>query len=113
MKALVLKNPGEAAVEIIPDPVRRPDQVLLKVRNVGLCGTDLNSFRGKNPLVTYPRVLGHEIGATVVEANGLRPDLAAGAGHTTAGCQTLTPALLISKHDKPTIRSRPVCNCLI
>jgi len=79
MRALVLKKPGDATVEIIPEPVRRPDQVLLKVRNVGLCGTDLNSFRGKNPLVTYPRVLGHEIGATVVEANGLRPDLTAGA----------------------------------
>lgn len=79
MRALVLRKPGEAAVEIVPDPVRRPDQVLLKVRNVGLCGTDLNSFRGKNPLVTYPRVLGHEIGATVVEADGLRADLAAGA----------------------------------
>lgn len=78
MRALVLKKPGETAVEIVPDPVRRPDQVLLKVRNVGLCGTDLNSFRGKNPLVTYPRVLGHEIGATVVEANGLRPDLKEG-----------------------------------
>jgi threonine dehydrogenase-like Zn-dependent dehydrogenase len=79
MRALVLKKPGEAAVEIVPDPVRRPDQVLLKVRNVGLCGTDLNSFRGKNPLITYPRVLGHEIAATVVETSGLRPDLAEGA----------------------------------
>jgi threonine dehydrogenase-like Zn-dependent dehydrogenase len=41
--------------------------VLLRVEMVGLCGTDLNSFRGKNPLVTYPRVLGHEIAATVLE----------------------------------------------
>jgi len=40
---------------------------------VGLCGTDLNSFRGKNPLVTYPRVLGHEIAATVVEGSATTP----------------------------------------
>jgi threonine dehydrogenase-like Zn-dependent dehydrogenase len=44
---------------------------------VGLCGTDLNSYRGKNPLVTYPRIMGHEISATVVDvhdpASNLRP----------------------------------------
>ena len=76
MRALVLKAPGEVAVEAVPEPARIPDQVLLRVRSVGLCGTDLNSFRGKNPLVTFPRVLGHEIAATIVEVGSLRPDLA-------------------------------------
>jgi len=78
MRALVLKQPGEAAVEIVPDPVRRPEEVWLKVRRVGLCGSDLNSFRGKNPLVTFPRIPGHEIAATVVEASTVRPDLTEG-----------------------------------
>jgi threonine dehydrogenase-like Zn-dependent dehydrogenase len=36
---------------------------------VGLCGSDLNSFRGANPLVTYPRIIGHEIGATVLQGS--------------------------------------------
>ena len=76
MRALILKAPGEAAVETVPDPVRNPNQVLLQVRSVGLCGTDLNSFRGKNPLITFPRILGHEIAATIIEGGGLRPDLA-------------------------------------
>ena len=41
--------------------------VLLRVDLVGLCGSDLNSFRGRNPLeVTYPRVLGHEVAGTLV-----------------------------------------------
>ena len=40
---------------------------------VGLCGTDLNSFRGKNPLVTYPRIIGHEIAATVIEGSSAIP----------------------------------------
>lgn len=43
---------------------------------VGFCGSDLNSFRGLNPLVSFPRILGHEVSATVVESNG---DLSAGA----------------------------------
>ena len=78
MKALVLKNPGEAVIQVVPDIVRVPDQVLLKVRSVGFCGTDLSSFRGKNPLITYPRILGHEVAATVVEESSLRPDLVQG-----------------------------------
>ena len=67
MKALVLRNPGEAAIETIADPVLEPGEVLLKVRMVGFCGSDLNSFRGLNPLVSYPRILGHEVSATVVQ----------------------------------------------
>lgn len=68
MKALVLHKPGSPSIEMIPDPVRADQQqVLLRVRMVGLCGSDLNSFRGLNPLVRYPRVLGHEVSATVLE----------------------------------------------
>jgi len=75
MKALVLKNPGEAGIELVPEPVRDPNQVLLRVQRVGFCGTDLNSFRGKNPLITYPRILGHEVAATIIEESSLRPEL--------------------------------------
>lgn len=42
---------------------------------VGLCGSDLNSFRGLNPLVSFPRIPGHEVSATVVQGHG---DLQAG-----------------------------------
>ena len=66
MKGLVLENAGQARVADLPEPEAAPDQVLLQVDMVGLCGSDLNSFRGRNPLVTYPRVLGHEIAATVL-----------------------------------------------
>jgi 2-desacetyl-2-hydroxyethyl bacteriochlorophyllide A dehydrogenase len=67
MKALVIRKPGEAAIEIVAEPVRKNGDVLLRVRMIGMCGSDLNSFRGKNPLVQYPRIPGHEIAATVVE----------------------------------------------
>jgi threonine dehydrogenase-like Zn-dependent dehydrogenase len=87
MRAMILKAPGEAAVAAVPDPVRNPTQVLLKVRSVGLCGTDLNSFRGKNPLITFPRILGHEIAATIIEGGSLRPDL---AGHVSVAVSPYT-----------------------
>lgn len=67
MKALALINKGDARIVEIPEPVVSAQELLLQVDMVGLCGTDLNSFRGNNPLVTYPRVLGHEIAATVLQ----------------------------------------------
>jgi len=54
MRALLLKQPGELVVEKVHDPVVNGKDILLKVRLVGLCGSDLNSYRGKNPMVTYP-----------------------------------------------------------
>jgi len=69
LKALIIKQPGEAVVQSVPDPLVKGDDLLLKVRMIGLCGSDLNSFRGKNPLVSYPRIPGHEVAATVVQGN--------------------------------------------
>jgi len=74
MKATVLRAPGSAAIEQVPEPeTTGNNDILLKVRNIGLCGSDLNSYRGRNPLVTYPRILGHEIAATVAAFNPHHP----------------------------------------
>jgi len=67
MKAVVLDGPGKASIGDVQPAVGSADTVLLQVRMVGLCGSDLNSYRGRNPLVTYPRIPGHEIAATVVD----------------------------------------------
>jgi threonine dehydrogenase-like Zn-dependent dehydrogenase len=78
MKAMVLQKPGKASIETVPDPVLTPGNVMLRVRMVGFCGSDLNSFRGLNPLVSYPRILGHEVSATVLEDIGHDSRLSAG-----------------------------------
>jgi len=82
MKALVLQQPGEAAIHSVAGPAPASDEVLLKVRRVGLCGSDLNSFRGKNPMVSYPRIPGHEVAATIVESSKTHPHLTAGLNVT-------------------------------
>jgi threonine dehydrogenase-like Zn-dependent dehydrogenase len=82
MKALIIKKPGEAVVESVPEPILESGKVLLRVRMVGLCGSDLNSFRGRNPLVHFPRIPGHEIAATIVEGNCSLPGLCPGANVT-------------------------------
>jgi len=81
MKAIVLEEPGRALLKNVPEPCRREDDVLLAVRRIGLCGSDLNSFRGRNPLVSYPRIPGHEIAATVVDP-GVHAEWAAGTNVT-------------------------------
>lgn len=73
MRALSLLDAGDARIIDIREPLRIPGDLLLQINMVGLCGTDLNSFRGKNPLVTYPRVLGHEIAATVISGTDKVP----------------------------------------
>ncbi len=84
MKALQVQAPGQVAVVDVPAPHPEAGEVLLKVRMVGLCGTDLSTFRGKNPLVTYPRILGHEIAATVEGAAENGTDLAPGTNVTVS-----------------------------
>jgi threonine dehydrogenase-like Zn-dependent dehydrogenase len=82
MRALVIRRPGEAVVVDVPQSGPRPGQILLRVRMIGLCGSDLNSYRGKTPLVSYPRVPGHEIAATILQSLPSRPDLKSGTNVT-------------------------------
>ena len=54
-------EPFVSDVSEIPEPRVGPGDVLIKMRALGLCGTDLKTFIGQNPLVDYPRIPGHEI----------------------------------------------------
>lgn len=82
MRALVIQEPGRASIEQVPEPVMKPGEALLKVRRIGLCGSDLNSFRGKNPMVSFPRIPGHEVAATIVELSEPHPNFTAGMNVT-------------------------------
>lgn len=73
MRAMQLSGPEAAAITTVPDlDAPLAGQVLLQVERVGLCGTDLTSFRGGNAMLTFPRIPGHEIAATVLEGGGER-----------------------------------------
>jgi threonine dehydrogenase-like Zn-dependent dehydrogenase len=65
MRALVIDRPGEARVIHMDRPAGDPLEATMRIRRIGLCGTDLSTFLGKNPLVTYPRIPGHEVAATI------------------------------------------------
>lgn len=75
MRAVAIKAPYSAEVVERPTPVPLRGDALIRVEAVGLCGTDLGSYRGKNPLVSYPRIIGHEIAGRVVDvADGVSPE---------------------------------------
>ena len=65
MKAFVIDAPGKTSLADVREPQLGESDVLLRVRTVGYCGTDLSTFRGVNPLVSYPRIPGHELGCTI------------------------------------------------
>ena len=67
MKALQIVEPGRTQLVDIPEPSPGPGEVRVRVAVVGLCGTDLNTYRGRNPLVSYPRIPGHELSGIVEE----------------------------------------------
>jgi threonine dehydrogenase-like Zn-dependent dehydrogenase len=81
MKAFRMEAAGVAGVAEVPEIAPKAGEVLLQVKMVGMCGTDLSTFRGRNAMVTLPRVLGHEVAAVVVEGGG---DLAAGTAVTVS-----------------------------
>lgn len=66
MKALQITTPESIQLVDRPMPVPGKGEVLLKINYVGFCGSDLSTYLGKNPMVSYPRVPGHEIAATIV-----------------------------------------------
>ena len=67
MEALVCLRPGELAVEERPEPRPVTGEVLIRIRSVGICGTDYHIYEGSHPYLQYPRVMGHELAAEVVE----------------------------------------------
>ncbi|WJR68178.1 zinc-binding alcohol dehydrogenase family protein [Neorhizobium sp. CSC1952] len=68
MLTVICEAPGKLSTIDRPKPLRGEGEVLLKLRRIGVCGTDLHIFTGNQPYLSYPRVMGHELAATVEEA---------------------------------------------
>ncbi|MEO6034971.1 MAG: zinc-binding alcohol dehydrogenase family protein [Verrucomicrobiota bacterium] len=67
MKAIQLEKPLHFRQIDIPEPsAPGPDDALVRVDRVGICGTDLGGYLGKMPFFSYPRIPGHELGIEVV-----------------------------------------------
>ncbi len=67
MKALVCTTPRHFDYINTEMPITVEGETLLKIERIGICGTDLHAFEGTQPYFNYPRILGHELAATIVE----------------------------------------------
>lgn len=67
MKTIILNKPQEFQVISRDfDDTLAENEALLKIHRIGICGTDYHAYRGRQPFFSYPRVLGHELGAEVI-----------------------------------------------
>src|SRR4051794_10163181 len=73
MKAFQIEREGRTRLVSVEPPDVSPNDVLLRIHTVGFCGSDLNTYRGLNPLVSYPRIPGHEVAGTVERTGAAVP----------------------------------------
>ena len=71
MKALVCTTPRQFDYINTEMPASAEGETLLKIERVGICGTDLHAFEGTQPYFNYPRILGHELAATIVQTKAV------------------------------------------
>jgi L-gulonate 5-dehydrogenase len=73
-RKVVLERPRTVRLVDAVESSPGPSEALVRLRTAGLCGSDLSAYRGTSPLVSYPRVLGHEVLVDIVQATE-RPEL--------------------------------------
>jgi threonine dehydrogenase-like Zn-dependent dehydrogenase len=81
MKALICTEPGRMDYIDLPEPERKSDHAIVRIRKICICGTDLHAFEGTQPFFNYPRILGHELSGELVEFEGA-PDFQRGESVT-------------------------------
>lgn len=81
MKTLVCTQPGNFEYQSAPEPVLIPGHTIIKIKRIGICGTDLHAFEGTQPYFEYPRILGHELAGKIADA-GDAPDFEQGEAVT-------------------------------
>ena len=69
MKALICEKPGKLEYADRNEPQHKAAHSIIRIRNIGICATDLHAYEGTQPFFHYPRILGHELSGELVEAD--------------------------------------------
>jgi Threonine dehydrogenase and related Zn-dependent dehydrogenases len=92
MKAVEVAKQGKLAIVERPMPeIHRPKDVLINIRAVGICGSDVHIYHGTNPFATYPRIVGHEFAGEVVKVG-------TAVGHLQAGDKVTVDPVVACGH---------------
>jgi L-iditol 2-dehydrogenase len=67
MQQAVMTRPGVIEFRDVPRPVVKEDEVLIEVKRIGVCGSDIHVYHGQHPYTSYPVVQGHEVAAIIAE----------------------------------------------
>jgi 2-desacetyl-2-hydroxyethyl bacteriochlorophyllide A dehydrogenase len=67
MRTLICNEPGNLEYKTAEKPVVTKAHAIIKIKRIGICGTDLHAFEGTQPYFGYPRILGHELSGELVE----------------------------------------------
>lgn len=78
MKTIVCEHPNKLTMTDTEAPARKPGEALVRIRRIGICGTDMHAYNGNQPFFEYPRILGHELSGVVEEAGDNSAGLSAG-----------------------------------
>jgi len=79
MKTIRLEEPGR--LSFLSTEIAKsigPEEALVRVHRIGVCGTDIHAFKGRQPFFSYPRILGHELGVEVVSVGSSTQNVAPG-----------------------------------
>lgn len=71
MQTLVCTQPGQLEYRIAERPALEKGRSIIRIRRIGVCGTDLHAFEGTQPFLSYPRILGHELSGELVACDGV------------------------------------------
>ncbi|MFQ6048104.1 MAG: zinc-binding dehydrogenase, partial [Phycisphaerae bacterium] len=74
MRQAIMTSPGQIEIRDVPEPACAPDQVLVRVRRIGICGSDVHVYHGTHPFTGYPVVQGHEFSGQIVQVGSAVDD---------------------------------------
>lgn len=69
MRTLACLQPGQFAYQQTDAPVLTPGHAIIRIKRIGICGTDLHAYQGTQPFFNYPRILGHELSGDLIDAD--------------------------------------------
>lgn len=102
MRQIVLTKPGLLESREAPPIQQQGEEALVRVRRVGVCGSDFHAYAGRHPVYSYPRVLGHEISVEVLA-------LPEGTNELTIGQRCSVEPYVACKNCRPCLLGRTNC----
>jgi 2-desacetyl-2-hydroxyethyl bacteriochlorophyllide A dehydrogenase len=67
MRSIVCEQPDQFILQEVSEPTNVQGEAVVRIRRIGICGTDMHAYKGNQPFFSYPRVLGHELAGIIEE----------------------------------------------